>query len=123
VLIGLLAAALVSGAVLAWFASPDLDGLEWSIAGVAGEPEAVGAGDSALHESLAGIQEGTALLPDYAFPAAGDAAAEAESGTPWPAVDAGTSTAGVIGAGIVLGFAALIGFMLRRRREQPMPEP
>jgi cobalt/nickel transport system permease protein len=117
VLIALLAAAIVSGAVLAWFASPDLDGLEWSIAGVSGEPEVAGAGDSAIHENLAGIQDGTAFMPDYAFPvAAAEAEGDAGETEPaWPAVDAGTSVAGIVGALITLGVAAVVGLLLKRR--------
>lgn len=114
VLVGLLAAAVVSGAFLAWFASPDLDGLEWSIAGVTGSGEIEGSSDS-LHTGLAALQEKTSILPDYTFPAA-DTGADAEEAEPaWPAVDAGTSTAGVVGAAAVLALTALIGFVLRKR--------
>lgn len=119
VIVGLVIAALVSGGVLAWFASPDLDGLEWSIAGIAHEPEIEGASGTAVHDNLAAVQERTALLPDYAFPEAGDETAGEEGEPAWPAIDAGTSTSGVIGAALVFGVAALVGLALSRRRTTP----
>jgi cobalt/nickel transport system permease protein len=123
VLVTLAIAAVLAGAVLSWFASPDLDGLEWSIAGIAGEPEIEGASAS-IHEDLAAVQEKTAVLPDYALPQAesdGDAAAEGAEPA-WPAVDAGTSVAGITGAVAVLGLAALIGLALRKRATGVVPE-
>ncbi len=111
VLVGLLVAALLSGVAFAWFASANPDGLEWSIARVTGAEEIEGA-SAGLHDSLASVQEKTSFLPDYAFPAAEGAA---EEDAAWPAVDAGTSTSGVVGAGLTLGLAAVIGVLLRRR--------
>jgi cobalt/nickel transport system permease protein len=121
VLIGLIAVALVSGVVFAWFASPDLDGLEWSVAGIAGEPEIEGAGGSPVHEGLSSVQERTSLLPDYGFPAAEGETAGGEAEASWPAVDAGTSTAGVVGAAAVLGIVMLGGLALRKRAAGPTP--
>jgi cobalt/nickel transport system permease protein len=130
VLVGLAVAAVLAGGALAWFASSDADGLEWSIAKVTGTEEELEAA-SATHETAAELQESIAVLPDYAFKegdAADDAAAsdataggEAE-GAPveeeaavWPAVDAGTSVSGIVGGLIVLALAVAIGFVLRRR--------
>jgi cobalt/nickel transport system permease protein len=112
VVTALLVGALVLGGVIAWFASGNPDGLEWSIERVAGTDEIEGA-TAAAHESAGAIQERTSFLPEYAFPAGPE---EAGDGTEaWPAVDLGTTTAGVVGAGITLAAAALIGFALRRR--------
>jgi len=111
VIIGLTAATLLSGVAFAWFASSSPDGLEWSIARVTGVEEIEGA-SAELHESLAGVQERTAFLPDYAFPAGEGTGEEAAA---WPAVDAGTSTSGVVGATLTLAVAVLIGFVLKRR--------
>jgi cobalt/nickel transport system permease protein len=110
VLVRLGAAALLAGAVVAWFASSRPDGLEWAIQRVTGGKtlETPGRG---LPEKLAGVQQKTALLPDYALP-----------GTPasperaWPAVDAGRSFSGVIGAALTLAVAGLVGLALSRRR-------
>jgi len=116
VVVGLLVAALLSGGVFAWFASSDPDGLEWSIARVTGAPEVDGESGSAIHESLADAQENTAFLPDYALPTDGPSGAE-----PAGAKDAGpvaygeTSLAGIVGVVLVLGIAALTGFVLKRR--------
>ncbi len=111
VLIGLAIAAVVAGGVISWFASTYADGLEWSMGKVAGQEIAA---DDPLHAALAGIQEQTAFLPDYAFKAP-EAASEAEAEPSWPAVDPGTSTSGIVGAAIVLALAAAIGLLLRGR--------
>jgi cobalt/nickel transport system permease protein len=112
VVTALLVGALVLGGAIAWFASGNPDGLEWSIERVAGTDEIEGA-TAAAHESAGAIQERTSFLPDYAFPAGQEEAGD--GGEAWPAVDLGTTTAGVVGAGITLAAAALIGFALRRR--------
>jgi cobalt/nickel transport system permease protein len=86
VLAGLGIAALLAGGALAWFASSDADGLEWSIAKVTGTEQELEA-ESAAHEAAAGLQDSVAILPDYGFKegaAAGDAAAS----------DAGAQAAG-----------------------------
>ncbi len=110
VLIGLLVATLLSGVAFAWFASANPDGLEWSIAKVTGTDE-LAEPAAGIHKDLASIQEKTAFLPDYAFPAEEGAEEEAA----WPAVDAGTSASGLIGATLTLCVAAIVGFALKRR--------
>lgn len=102
VLIGLAIAAVVCGAALSWFASTNADGLEWSIAKVTGKAE---------------IEGGTAAhtAADEAAEPAGDKAAAESTSPAWPAVSAGTSVAGLVGAGLTLMAAALLGFALRRR--------
>ena len=76
VALGLLVAALAMGGVVSWFASSKPDGLEWSLAKIAGE-------EAVTH--------------------------------PWPAVSAGTSLTGIVGAALAMLVAGLIGFGLRRR--------
>lgn len=117
VLVGLGVAALVAGVALSWFAATSSDGLEWSIAKTLGAEEELSTSSSA-HETAADLQEGTAVLPDYAFKEDEAAAAEepaADEPAPWPAVDAGTSVSGLIGGAIVAGVVILIGFVLHRR--------
>ena len=106
--------ALIAGGVLSWFASAWPDGLEWSMARTSGMEKLEAGG--AVHETLAGIQEGTAFLPDYGFRAA--LPVGGESAPSWPAVNAGTSVSGILGAGIVLTLvvlAGLAGRFLRKR--------
>ncbi|MDT8433903.1 MAG: energy-coupling factor ABC transporter permease [Anaerosomatales bacterium] len=114
VVVGLIVAALVSGGAFAWFASPDPDGLEWAIEGIAGTDEIKGA-SAGTHERAGALQERLSFLPNYGFHE-GDAGAvaggEGESG---PLVDLGTTVAGIVGAVITLGAVALIGVVLRRR--------
>ncbi len=123
VLIGLAVAAVVAGAGLSWFASSNADGLEWSIARVTGTEEELQTA-SATHKTAGDVQARTAILPDYAFkegaPAAATSAeegsgAEAAEVASWPAVDAGTSLSGVVGALITLAVAVGLGLLLRRR--------
>lgn len=113
VLTGLLVAAVLLGAVVSWFASSQLDGLEWSIGKTTGQAE-LKEPDSGVHAELAGLQEKTAFLPDYGFKSSGEETAEETE--PWPAVDAGTSVSGIIGGLITLAVAALIGCCLKSRR-------
>ncbi len=109
--LGLLAGALVLGGIGSWFASAHPDGLEWAIERVAGQ---LGGSRSGWHAGLSEIQETTAVMPDYGFRPGGTAAVEGDAGEPkWPAVDAGTSAAGVIGGALVLLVAVLAGFASR----------
>jgi len=118
VFIGLALAAVVTGGALSWFASTHPDGLEWSMAKTSGKEE-LEAPAGGVHESLAAVQEKTALLPDYGFPEADASetpeAEAAEAEEPWPAVNAGTTVSGLVGAGVVLLVALIVGAALRSR--------
>lgn len=112
-------AAVLTGVVLAWFASGHPDGLEWSISGVTGQEEFNGT-PTGLKNEIASVQEQTAFLPDYDFkpvaetPLAAPAhAGEAEAG--WGAPSAGKSLAGLVGAGLTLLAAGSLGLVLRGR--------
>jgi cobalt/nickel transport system permease protein len=112
VLIGLGIAAALSGAAFAWFASADPDGLEWSIAKVTGSEELAGSTAAAVHDAAAALQEKTAFLPGYDFKRSAVAEGAEPAAPAWPAVDAGTSVAGLVGGAITLVVAALIGLGL-----------
>jgi len=120
VIVGLLAAALVSGVAFSWFASTNPDGLEWSIAKVTGTEE-LESDAAGVHSTSAEIQETTSLMPDYGFKASGEEAEEGGDEAAWPSVDAGTSVAGIVGASLTLALAVLIGFVLRRRAGASTP--
>lgn len=114
VFIGLLAAAVVTGAALSWFASTHPDGLEWSLFKTAGTEE-LAPPEQGIHASLADIQEKTAVLPNYAFkPATPESEADEQSA--WPAVDPGTSVSGLVGGALTLCVALLLGLVLKRRK-------
>ena len=107
--------AVITGGVLSWFASTHPDGLEWSIEKVTGRgelPEAT----QGIVPVLKGIQEKTAFLPDYNFKPSGNEPKKEEAAPAWPGIDAGTSTAGIVGAAIVLGMIMLIGVGIRSFR-------
>jgi len=101
------AAALVTGAMLSWFASTAPDGLEWSVAEVAG-PAAPGAPEGGVHAALSSIQRATALMPGYDF-------APPPAAPRWPAIAPATSLAGVLGGTLTLLLVITIGWILRRR--------
>lgn len=97
---------LLTGMVVAWFASGSPDGLEWSIEHTAGV-ESLGS-DSGLNETLGQVQERTSFLPDYAF--AGDDGGSA----------VGTSISGVVGAVLT---ALLLAAILVSARFMRHPRP
>jgi cobalt/nickel transport system permease protein len=112
VLIGLGIAAALTGGALSWFASAYPDGLEWSMFNASGKEE-LEAKDN-LHRTLAAIQEKTAFLPDYGFKANEKEVAQEEPKAPaWPDVNAGTTVSGLVGGGITLLVAGIIGLVLR----------
>jgi cobalt/nickel transport system permease protein len=115
VLAGFVALAVVTGGALSWFASAYPDGLEWSIEKVTGQGE-LPERDHGLPAALKGMQEKTAVLPDYGFkPPAGEP--KEKGGAPsWPAVDAGTTVSGLIGGALVLGMTLIIGWAVRAAR-------
>lgn len=115
VLVGLGAAAIITGGALSWFASSFPDGLEWSMAKTSGKEE-LEAPEAGIHHILSSIQEKTAFLPDYGFKKSETEHAAAEEPAPsWPAVDKGTSTSGLVGGSLTLILAIAIGFLFRKR--------
>lgn len=113
VLAGILVAAALIGGVVSWFASTRPDGLEWAVAGAAGQEEVV-VPEQGIHQALATVQEGTAVLPDYALPESSADRDPSPGGAVWPAVSAGTTVSGLIGGLLTLGLACLFGFALKR---------
>ena len=102
ILMALLAMTIMIGGFLAWFASTDPDGLEWALHKVTGQHELV-LSESELHHSLQGLQEKTALLPDYDLPDGKGSRS-------------GTSLAGLAGSGLVLLLTGGVVLLLRRRK-------
>lgn len=113
VLAALIIAAAVTGGFLSWFASTRPDGLEWSISRSGGKGE-VEPPKKSFYGWLAGLQEKTAFLPDYAFRESKKGEA---SGDAWPAVDPGTSLSGLLGGTLTLITLILIGVLLKRRKK------
>jgi cobalt/nickel transport system permease protein len=97
-------AAAVTGGVLTWFASSNPDGLEWALRRVAGPEGAVSPGGG-IHSALEGLQEKTALLPDY----------QPRDGSLPGGSGAGSAVSGIVGGSITLLLALLIGYLSRRR--------
>lgn len=104
-LIAFLAAALLTGGIVAWFASELPDGLEWSIAAVTGAEELPAAAHG-THDALAALQQKLAFLPDYALPASGETDRDRRLGT---------SIAGIVGGLVTLALCLVIGALLRQR--------
>ena len=115
VLTGLTLAAVITGGVLSWFASSFPDGLEWALAKTSGQ-EQLAAPAEGMHQLLAGIQEKTAFLPEYAFRNNQHEPVRQEESPPsWPAVDTGTTVSGLVGGGLTLMLAIALGFVFRKR--------
>lgn len=116
VIIGLVAAAAITGGILSWFASSNPDGLEWAMFRTSGKEELES--HEPVHATFAGIQEKAAFLPDYGFKKSEpvEAAPEAAVRQAWPAVDSGTSVSGLIGGTLTLLTIVLIGLGLKRRK-------
>ena len=120
VLAAFIAAAVITGGVVSWFASKNPDGLEWAIAKVSGQEELKGP-EQGLHAALASIQAKTAFLPDYNFK---KPAAPVQGGPPSDAgkvkdegSNLGTSTAGIVGTLLTLALACLAGSLVRKRSQ------
>lgn len=119
VVAGIVTIALITGIGLSWFASSNPDGLEWAMIKTAGTAE-LEATDG-LHQQLSDIQNKTAFLADYSFKAPENeteqSAGEVEEA--WPAVSGGTSTSGLVGGGMTLVLAGLVGasISLAKRRK------
>jgi cobalt/nickel transport system permease protein len=108
---GILAAALLIGGALSWYASQRPDGLEWAIRGVTGAPE-LAAPQGRVHRGLAALQQRLAPFPDYTFrPPTSTGGAETRP----RANRTGTSVAGVVGGLVTLAVAGMVGWLLRRR--------
>jgi cobalt/nickel transport system permease protein len=109
IIIGMLAATVLTGGILAWYASEHPDGLEWSIEKVTGQAE-IESQSNRMYGKLESIQVKTSLMPDYSFK-------QAEAGhEPSPgAARSGTTVAGLFGGMLVLGIGILMGFILKKR--------
>jgi cobalt/nickel transport system permease protein len=102
-------AAVVTGGALSWFASTHPDGLEWALKRATGTQE-VSAPEGTVHEALGGLQEKSAVLPDYGLP--GDTSGGGEGA--WPAVSSETSLSGIVGGILTLLLAAAFGYGAKR---------
>ena len=108
-------AAILTAGILAWFASSNPDGLEWAMFRTAGKEELQPPQDK-IHETLAALQEKTAILPDYNFKqnSASVETETKEASDSWPGISAGKSFAGIIGGILTLAIVFIIGAVLRR---------
>ncbi len=120
--------AILVGMVLAWFASPHPDGLEWSIQKITGTEE-LPAKESSIGTVLAKLQEKLAFMPDYNFAEKSEVAEsskgetgnaalaskeEAQADEKWPAIEFGTSLAGLVGTLITAILAVVLGLVLQK---------
>jgi cobalt/nickel transport system permease protein len=94
---------------LSWFASTHPDGLEWSIAKVSGKEQIESSGS--VHKTFEHLQNKTALLPDYRLPDT-NKIPDGKSEQVWPAVDGGTSLAGLTGGILTMILAGVTGLTI-----------
>lgn len=95
----LIAATIIVGGALSWFASSNPDGLEWAMEKTAGTAELEAQGD--IHEGAAAVQGATAFMPDYEY------AAASEEGS-----SSGTTVAGVVGGTLTFALAGAAGLLI-----------
>jgi cobalt/nickel transport system permease protein len=112
VLTALLAAAVITGGVLSWFASSNPDGLEWAVFHTTGKEE-LETPNRNIYSLLGKIQEKTAFLPDYGFRVSEDV--KTDSSEPEIIVNPGTTVSGLVGGVVILALAAFIGFALKKK--------
>ena len=110
VLLGLLAAAIVIGGIVSWFASTRPDGLEWALFHASGK-ETLQAPATSVHSASAKIQEQTAVLPDYQVKTSTPPTNERANAQ--PTVDAGKSLAGLLGGAVIFAIVMLLGVGFR----------
>ncbi|MDO9535801.1 MAG: energy-coupling factor ABC transporter permease [Bacillota bacterium] len=112
VLVGLAVVAVITGGIFSWFASANPDGLEWAMFYTSGKEELEA--PEGIHQTLASIQERIAFLPDYTFKTQEQEtnSDDTEAEEAWPAVDAGTSAAGLAGGIMTLLLAGITGFSI-----------
>ncbi|MBM4136287.1 MAG: cobalamin biosynthesis protein CbiM [Nitrospira sp.] len=118
VLVAMAILAVITGGAFSWFASTYPDGLEWSIEKIYGKPE-IPEKENPIKENISKLQEKTAIFPDYSFPSKG----EEKEKPSWPAVDTGTSIAGLLGGIMVLGMVILIGFGIKVAKRSLKQKP
>ena len=106
VLVILAVCAVVIGGGLSLFASSHPDGLEWSVEKVTGSTELEAVGNA--YSLSEGIQNVTALLPDYAFSGSESAA--------------GTSFSGVVGGVVVVVLLVGVCMILRLFKRRKLSE-
>ncbi len=114
VFVGLIAGALITGGIFSWFASSHPDGLEWSMFKTSGAEE-LERPDNGVYAFLGELQKKTAFLPDYNFPVSKNAA-EGAGEEAWPAVNSGTSVAGLVGGILTLLLAVIAGIIIKKRK-------
>lgn len=117
IVVGFVLLAIITGGALSWFASTHPDGLEWSINKVTGKAERAEQGQG-IEPVIKGIQGKTTFLPGYNFKPEGNEPKQEKANPSWPSVETGTSLAGIIGAGMVLGFILLVGLVIRAVRHK-----
>jgi cobalt/nickel transport system permease protein len=105
VIVVLIAATIVVGGALSWFASSNPDGLEWAMIKTAGKAELETKGD--VLKGAADVQEATAFMPGYDYASAG------EEGS-----STGTGVAGIVGGIMTFALAGIAGFLISRAKKK-----
>ncbi len=107
VIIGFLVSALLLGGIISLFASSNPDGLEWSVGKVAGVEELTG--DTRVHDTLEGVQDKTALLPDYGF----KNSQKNTASNSMSSENKGTVVSGIVGSAVTVGVIILVGYLIK----------
>ena len=113
-----LAAALVTGAGLSWFASEYPDGLEWSVFHTTGTEE-IEVPDGTIYDSASRLQTRTAIMPGYSLnrDTTDDMEGAAGGSTSSLAENMGSSLSGLVGSMLTLLLAGALWLLLKRSHE------
>jgi len=115
ILLSFLAAAILTGGIVSWYASGNPDGLEWAIVRVTGKEELQGSGNG-IYAMMAAIQQSTSFLPDYSFRKTASPGERAQGVKQNPqSGKIGTSVSGILGALMTLLLVFATGIFLRRK--------
>ena len=113
IIIGMLAATVFTGGILALYSSEHPDTLEWSIKKVSGDTE-IPSPSNGIHDKLGRIQDKTSFLPDYELKE--NKGVSQDEKLP-PDSHIGTTLSGLVGGMLVLACGVLLGFLLKKRKQ------
>lgn len=105
--------AVLTAGGLSFFASRNPDGLEWSVARVAGTT-GLPAPQHGIHAALSTLQQKVARFPDYRFVPAGHDAPRASAALPGESAQTGTGVSGIVGTLLTLLLVLLAMFLLKK---------
>jgi cobalt/nickel transport system permease protein len=120
-LLGFIAASLLTGGVVSWYASENPDGLEWAIMKTTGHQE-LEEGKADVHSTLTTLQKKLAFLPGYSFRRTANVLPQNPTTPGKVEQNMETGVSGITGGGITLLLVFFIGYFLKKRSQVTSPQ-